>query len=194
MKKYILLFLVIISWSQISEARQPIRGYRGFFEWTNSLRSENWALMDINGNLEMKRESTFYTGFTTSHGYQVNPIFFIGAGIGMERCGKIDNWVAPVFIHGRADLKFGKFTPFGDLRLGANLAEGAGMYLSPTIGYRFNWGRKMGVNLGLGLSLAGYRAEHYEGTWVDSDYYEIKYIETRHHVRPYFSFRLGIDF
>lgn len=194
MKRTILLLPAVIAVALVSEARQPERGYRGFFEWSNSVRSDNFGVLDIHGNLKTERQGTFYTGFTTSHGYQINPMFFVGAGLGMEHCGKLDNWVAPVFIQGRVDLKLGRFTPFGDLRLGANIAEGAGVYISPTVGYRFNWGRKTGVNLGAGLSLAGYKAEHYEGTVTGPDSYEIQYIGTRHHIRPYFSFRLGIDF
>lgn len=192
--KKILIILTILLATLSSEALQPRRGYRGFFEWSSSVRSEKFAYPGINGNLMMYRENTFYTGFSTSQGYQINPMFFIGAGLGMEKCTSLDNWVAPVFIQGRIDLKFGKFTPFGDLRLGANVAEGAGVYLSPTMGYRFNWGRKMGVNLGAGLTLAGYRAEHYEVTMTAPDSYEIQYVGTRRHIRAYFSFRLGIDF
>lgn len=194
MKRTIILILATITLCQVAEARQPGRGYRGFLEWSSSLRSENFGYLDMNGNLLINRENTFYTGFSTSHGYQINSLFFIGAGLGMERCGSLDNWVAPIFIEGRIDLKFGKFTPFGDLRLGANIAEGAGIYISPTIGYRFNWGRKMGVNLGAGLTLAGYTAEHYEGTMTGPDSYEIQYVGTKRHIRPYFSFRVGIDF
>ncbi|MDE5935207.1 MAG: hypothetical protein K2L69_04695 [Muribaculaceae bacterium] len=193
MKRTIFLLLAIIAFTN-AEARQPKRGYRGFLEWSSSIRSDNFGVFDIHGNLRMERQGAFYTGLTTSHGYQINPMFYIGAGLGMERCGKLDNWVAPIFIQGRIDLELGKFTPYGDLRLGANVAEGAGIYISPTIGYRFNWGRKMGVNLGAGLSLAGYRSEHYEGTMTGPDSYEIQYVGTKRHIRPYFSFRLGIDF
>ena len=193
MKRTIFLLLAIIAFTN-AEARQPKRGYRGFLEWSSSIRSDNFGVFDIHGNLRMERQGAFYTGLTTSHGYQINPVFYIGAGLGMERCGKLDNWVAPIFIQGRIDLELGKFTPYGDLRLGANVAEGAGIYISPTIGYRFNWGRKMGVNLGAGLSLAGYRSEHYEGTMTGPDSYEIQYVGTKRHIRPYFSFRLGIDF
>lgn len=186
--------LTIIAFGLVSEARQPHRGYRGFLEWSSSVRSENFGDFNSHGDLIISREGMFYTGFSTSHGYQINPMFFVGAGLGMERCGKLDSWVAPIFIQGRIDLQFGKFTPFGDLRLGANFAQGAGVYISPTIGYRFNWGRKMGINLGAGLSLAGYKSEHFEGSFTAPDSYEIYYVGTRHHVRPYFSFRLGIDF
>lgn len=194
MKRTIFLLLAIIAFTHVSEARQPKRGYRGFLEWSSSVRSDNFGVFDIHGNLSMERQGSFYTGFSTSHGYQINPMFFVGAGLGMERCGKLDNWVAPVFVQGRIDLKLGRFTPFGDLRLGANAAEGGGIYISPTIGYRFNWGRKMGVNLGAGLTLAGYRSEHYEGTMTGPDSYEIQYVGVKSHIRAYFSLRLGIDF
>lgn len=189
-----LLFILVIFLSLAAEARQPSRGYRGFIEWSSSLRSEKFGLFDFNGNLYTYRQNTFYTGLTTSHGYQIDSMFFIGAGLGMERCGSIVNWVAPVFLQGRVDLKFGKWTPFGDIRLGANMAEGVGMYFSPSIGYRFNWGRKMGVNIGAGLTLAGYRAEHYDVQSVGPDDFKLQYVGTKHHVRPYFSFRVGIDF
>lgn len=194
MRKTAFLALAILAAVPATEGRQPGRGYRGFVEWSSNVRSETFGVLDIHGNLGTERQGTFYTGLTTSHGYQIDPTFFIGAGIGMERCGKMDNWIVPIFVQGRADLRFGKFTPFGDIRLGANLAEGTGFYFSPSVGYRFNWGRKTGINLGVGLTLAGYKAEHYEGTWLDPDSYEIHYVGTRRHLRPYFSFRLGMDF
>ncbi len=100
MKRTIFLLLAIIAFAHVSEARQPKRGYRGFLEWSSSVRSDNFGVIDIHGNLSMKRQGSFYTGFSTSHGYQINPMFFIGAGLGMERCGKLDNWVAPIFIQG----------------------------------------------------------------------------------------------
>lgn len=193
MKRILILALLALA-ALSSYSRQPRKGYRGFIEWSSSLRSESLGGFDLDGNLYKNRQNTFYTGLTTSHGYQINPVFFIGAGLGMEKCGSLDNWVAPVFLQGRADMRFGRFTPFGDIRLGANMAEGIGAYFSPTVGYRFNWGRKMGVNLGAGLSLAGYKAEHYEGTFIGPDDYEIHYVGSRRHVRAYFSFRLGIDF
>ncbi len=179
--------ILMIAAAATCQARQPSAGYRGFIEWSNDLRSDKtWTYSN--------RTTTFYTGMTTSHGYQINPIFFIGAGIGLEKCNKIDNWIAPIFVQGRADLKFGRFTPFADLRLGANMAEGVGIYFSPSIGYRINWGRKAGINIGAGLTLGGYKAEYYEVTYRGPFDYELRYIETKHHVRPYFSFRLGFDF
>lgn len=196
MKRTVILLLAILAIGFMADARQPQRGYRGFVEWSSSVRSQQFATIDILGNLGTRREATFYTGLSTSHGYQISPMFFIGAGLAMEKCtnGNFDDWVAPLFLQGRADFMFGRFTPFADVRVGANMANGVGAYFSPTIGYRLNWGRKMGVNLGLSLTLAGYKADHYEGTFTGPDSYEIYYVGTRHHVSAYFSFRLGIDF
>lgn len=192
--KRLLIFAAAVLLILPVSARLPKRGYRGFVEWSNSLRSEKFMEWNMAGIAGSYRENTFYTGLTTSHGYQINPMFFVGAGFGMERCTTYDNWVAPLFLQGRIDLKFGKFTPFGDLRIGANIAEGTGVYFSPSIGYRFNWGRKVGINIGAGLTLAGYKVDHYEGTVTGPDSYEIYYVGRRSHMRAYFSFRLGLDF
>lgn len=91
MKRTIFLLLVIIAFTN-AEARQPKRGYRGFLEWSSSVRSDNFGVFDMNWNLTMERQSMFYTGFSTSHGYQINPMFFIGAGLGMERYGKLEHY------------------------------------------------------------------------------------------------------
>ena len=146
--KIILLIMTIMLATVSAGARQPGKGYRGFLDWSSSVRSDRFGFINIYVSFETYRDNTFYTGFSTSHGYQINPIFFVGAGFGMERCGEWDSWIAPVFMQGRADFLFGKFTPFGDLRIGYNVANGGGVYVSPTVGYRFNWARKMGVNLG----------------------------------------------
>ncbi len=194
MKRIIFLLLAIIPFTHVSEARQPQRGYRGFIEWSNSLRTEPfWDFTKtVNGYVATKQEATIYTGVTTSHGYQINPTFFVGAGVGVERCGKVGKWVVPLFIQGRIDMKFGKFSPFGDLRLGTNVGNGIGAYFSPSIGYRFNWGRKMGVNIGAGLTLAGYTA----GGFSYGDYQtgETHYIPKSYPLLAYFSLRIGIDF
>ncbi len=192
--KKILFILTIMLATVSAEARQPGKGYRGFLDWSSSVRSEKFGSITIGGATTTYHDNTFYTGFSTSHGYQINPVFFVGAGLGMERCGKWDSWIAPVFLQGRADFLFGKLTPFGDLRLGYNVANGGGVYVSPTIGYRFNWGRKMGVNLGLGMSIAGYTAEVYDGKFTGPDSYEIQYVGKKHGSRVYFTFRIGIDF
>lgn len=193
MKKTILLLLSLASLVPSATARQPQRGYRGFVDLVSNIRSQNVGILDINGNIDVYREIAVYSGISTSHGYQINPVFFVGAGIGMELCGD-NTGVVPLFAHGRADLKFGRFTPFGDIRLGTNLAEGGGIYFSPSVGYRFNWGRKVGINVGLGMTLAGYKSHHYEGTYIAPDSYEFHYVGIKRHLNTCFTVRAGLDF
>lgn len=182
--KSLACFAILLS-SLTSNAKQPERGYRGFIEWSNDYRSEQGFITRINN---------YFTGATTSHGYQINSTFFVGAGVGVERCTKFDDWIAPVFVQGRADLLFGKFTPFADMRLGYQFGQGGGIYFSPAVGYRFNWGRKVGINLGIGMTLAAYKREIYDITVVPGEIFDIKYVGTEHPLKPYFSFRVGFDF
>ena len=137
-------------------ATQPVKGYRGFFDWNNYLK----FILDICcGDFE----SEVYTGFTTSHGYQFNNWLYVGGGTGFM-CNlewkkfnypqyEGTRFVIPVFAEGRLDGKWGKFTPYFSVQLGANLTHHVGAYFSPLIGYRFNWGRKIAINLGLGMTL-----------------------------------------
>jgi opacity protein-like surface antigen len=197
MKRILVILLTILTLATAAEARQPQRGYRGFVEWSSSVRNDKIPGLDMgNGNVIMHNHTSFYTGLMTSHGYQINPMFFVGLGLGAERVNDNyhENWTIPVFLQGRVDLKFGKFTPFGDIRIGANMAEGTGVYFSPTIGYRFNWGRKVGINLGVGMSLAGYKIDIFDFGKTESGYTDLIRVDRESHVRAFFTFRLGIDF
>lgn len=167
--------------------RQPERGYRGFVEWSNSLRSiDMWGTGD--------RSTTFYTGVSTTHGYQINPWIFVGAGIDYERCQRIEANLFSMYVDGRTDLKFGRFTPYGDIRLGYGFTDGGGVYFSPTIGYRFNWGRKVGVNLGVGATVQGYCHDIYKVA-VNPEGWQIAVkTGTSRGCVGYFTFRIGFDF
>lgn len=184
MKRLFITLIVSTILSLDASARQPERGYRGFIDWSNDLRSEVWV----------KRSYYHYTGFSTSHGYQINPLVFVGAGLQYEHCSLTGgNFVTP-FLHGRTDFRFGRFTPFGEVRLGYNLTDGGGVYFSPNIGYRFNWGRKVGVNVGLGLTLLGYSYDLYEIAPTPEGYFTSYKVGSSRGVDPYFSFRVGFDF
>lgn len=169
-------------------AKQPERGYRGFVDWTNDVYGVD--------NLLGGKTTVFYTGVSTSHGYQINPYLFVGAGFGLQFDAK-DNHSArvPAFLQARTDLSVGKFTPFVDLRGGYNLTQGGGMYLSPNIGYRFNWGRGMGVNVGLGMSFLENRFDVYN-TFIDPVTGYLQYVSVGKVSKKFstFSFRVGIDF
>ena len=191
MTRTITTFLML-ALALVAFGRQPEQGYRGFIDWSNSYRTT----ANFTG---FPRISSYYTGISTSHGYQFNPVLFVGAGLDFEHCSKIDSNILALYAHGRTDFKFGKFTPFADARLGYNFVSGGGVYFSPSIGYRFNWGRKMGVNVSVGYTLQGCRADVYEILNYDQGQNQGGWgignkIGTRHGTASFFSFRLGIDF
>ncbi len=171
-------------------ALEPQRGYRGFVEWDNNLASVNY---DVVG-----RQTEYFTGFSTSHGFQFNNNLFVGGGLAIERNVDVDQWMLPLFAQIRTDQNWNGFTPFGDLRIGYNATDGGGIYFSPTVGYRFNWGGKFGLNIGAGLTLRGYSEEKYwldfYDTPTDGSYAELRYLGTSHKVQAMFSIRLGIEF
>lgn len=175
-----------------ASAREPQRGYRGFVDWDNSITS---YLID-----EGQRETVWYTGISTSHGYQFNPHFFLGGGLMLTKSTTFDMATLPIFVQTRYDNTWGRFTPFGDLRIGFNCSDGGGLYFSPTVGYRFNWGRKANLNLGVGLTLKGSTTENYRMVFIE-DYLgtgnsalDIEYLGKSHHTKAMFTIRLGIDF
>lgn len=103
------------------------------------------------------------SGFTTTHGYQFNKYFFVGAGVGISfitynfksASFAIDY---PIFATGRADWKVGKVPLFADLRLGTFIKTCRGynndrLFINPSIGYHCAWGRKVSLNIGGGLSI-----------------------------------------
>ncbi len=190
MTKTILIALMLALIASVANAHQPEKGYRGFIDWNNDLTTYTEF---YHGN----RVTYYYSGASTSHGYQFNPSIFLGAGISAERCSRNSNYIVPLFLQIRTDQKFGRLTPFGDLKIGYSLTDGGGIYLSPTLGYRFNWGRRLGINLGLGVTVKGSKIDMYDiNPEIDpsTGYLMYKYIGTEHHTKVMFAFRVGIDF
>jgi hypothetical protein len=189
MKRLTILFLVAF-FAVYANAIEPQRGYRGFLEWDNNISSVNY---DVVG-----RQTEYFTGLSTSHGYQFNSNLFAGVGLTLDRNVDFDEWMFPVFAQVRTDQNWGGFTPFGDLRIGYNLTDGGGIYFSPTVGYRFNWGRKMNLNVGVGLTLRGYSVEKYYDDFYETpdgtSYATTTYIGNSHKARAMFNIRVGIDF
>lgn len=184
MKRYIIIML-LIAMAATAMARQPKRGYRGFLDWNNDIATERY-----DDDLKI---TNYYSGISTSHGYQFNPNIFLGVGIGVENYRSLNRYIIPAYLHLRTDQKFGIFTPFGEVRIGYNLTDGGGIYFSPAIGYRFNWGRKLGVNLGVGLTVKGNKVDIYEFSYYDGTYIS-QSLKRKNETKCLFAIRLGIDF
>lgn len=197
-KRYLLVLYFLLACAS-AQAIQPQRGYRGFIDWSGDIEPNvSFLLSDHEGG----RDSELYMGLSTSHGYQFNNWLYVGGGAGFEynfgwksyyNSGEAHFFV-PVFAETRLDAKWGRFTPFLAMRLGANVVEHGGIYFSPTVGYRFNWGRKSAINLSLGMTLFSRRSQyhdhvlHPDGGLVEGP------LVTYHPIHVKFAFRLGFEF
>lgn len=199
LKRPLLLIAAIATVAFNASSRQPERGYRGFVEWSNRYASHS----NVKWGGYTWSYTEYFTGLSTSHGYQFNPWIFVGAGIDYEIDHKdlpqlyFYDYKLSFFLQGRTDLRFGIFTPFADVRIGynANASQDGKLYFSPSIGYRFDWGRKVGINVGVGYTLDTSRYQEYIQGMTPEGY--ATYVPTgifRNHYDSYLSFRVGIDF
>ncbi|MBQ9076981.1 MAG: hypothetical protein IJY31_03965 [Muribaculaceae bacterium] len=88
--------------------------------------------------------------FMTSHGYQFNPYFYLGAGVGLHYYTSVKELCVPLFANVRANLMKGMVSPFIDGKVGYSLGEIDGFYFSPSIGCRIAVAERIGINLSLG--------------------------------------------
>lgn len=151
-------------------AKYPDRGYRGYLEQNIEIGWENrYKYVPLPGNGWSDYYYEDYTatfalwGLSTSHGYQFNPHFFLGAGITFQiATGDVMNRLElPLFIHARTDWQFGKHPVYGDLRIGGTFSSreikgGEDKFqITPSVGYRWDWGRRTCGNVALGVALHG---------------------------------------
>lgn len=199
--RYFILICAVM-FCAVANAQDVKRGYRGFIEYDSSLTS--WMVADSysfdpESGVEysgIHRKAFGEMALSTSHGYQFNPRFFVGLGLSGGYSGIHDGWFMGTYVHARTDQTFGKFTPYAELRFGLVTHAEGGLYISPAIGYRFNFGHRANLNLGVGMTL-----RHMGETDASSSHYYNNQGELIHItlgkdpvMKPYFTFRVGVDF
>ena len=118
----------------------------------------------------------------TSHGIEINPYLFVGAGVGLEVDTNNPVYlgiVSPIFADMRLKLPR-KASPYFDLRVGDMYGAGSsnhGLFICPSIGYRFDVGKNKGLFLGI----------VYEGVLTDEYSFFEGYEES-------LALRIGFDF
>ncbi len=144
------IVMMVIS-SNIS-AKEPTKGYRWFLDLGSEARFEKKYSND--------RDIVYSnTGITTTHGYQFGRNFFVGGGFGIDVVTSNYDWFSlglslPVFASGRADWKIWKLPLFADLRVGTFIKANANnVFINPSVGYHCSSGRKVSLNIGVGLSV-----------------------------------------
>jgi hypothetical protein len=156
---------------QLPTERYRTHGYKGFIETGYTVGTG-----DINlGRLE----------FLTTHGYLVNPYFYIGAGMGWHYYTSLESASAPFFIDARTYFRKGKVVPYAGLKLGYTVGEVEGFYLAPSVGVKMMVSYRAAVNFSLGYTYQA--AESNDRCWED-------YTDTLNGNVGGVTFRVGFEF
>ena len=161
MKKNLLLVMIALSSLGLS-AQDFIHGYRGYAGLGYTIGAGDYEF----GRFEI----------STTHGYQVCPYFFVGAGVGIHFMQKYEtkgmgeyaldirdsNVGIPVFVDLRGMLSKHKFGPFVDVKVGHFLTNGDGLYANVSAGMRMKTIGKQAVNLSIGYTFEQLKYETFD--------------------------------
>ena len=122
---------------------QEAKSYRGFTDFSYSL-----GVGDKSENFDR------YT-LSTTHGYQLDDMFFVGAGVSFEYVRDIAASLVPIYADVRMDipLQSRSIKPFVDAKIGYAAGEVDGFYFAPTIGVRVPVRFVKAMNFGFGYKL-----------------------------------------
>lgn len=144
-------------------------GYRGF--------------VDIGGVIGTGEDGDAVFSLTTSHGYQVNPYFFVGGGLGVEHHFDYEKTFIPLFVDLRTYFIPNSISPYLDVKFGYAPAVGSddydlefkgGAYLNPSLGVTFSVNSQFAMNLSVGYNLQWLKYTSYIYTGVGDYYYSFK--------------------
>lgn len=151
MKKLIILLGILVGNYSAQAQDDFSRGYRGYADLGYTIGV---------GDYEFGR---FEIG--TTHGYQVCPYFFVGAGVGFHFMSKYEtkgmqyaldtrksNIGIPLFADFRGTFMKSKFSPFLDVKLGHFLTNGDGFYANASAGVRMKTIGKQAIFLSIGYT------------------------------------------
>lgn len=188
--KYSILVLIAAVVSLSAQGKQPQTGYRGFVDWD----SEVFADIALYGG---PTNSKFYTGFTTTHGYQLKEWLFIGGGTGLIFWPKESQiYSLPVYGSCRVDLGKRRISPFFEVRLGCNTVHGAGVYFASCFGLGWRFYKDFGVNIAIGYTMNGSHQYYTYLTYDDPSLNHYGWVDNSlgHNYDNSLSLRLGIEF
>ena len=182
MKKLLILtFMACICASTFaqSEFRDRHMAYKGF--------------ADIGlGSAFIDEESSVSFKLTTSHGIQINPYLFAGAGVGVDLSSSSGSdgatVIAPIFGHVRANFLNRSISPYFDFKGGGTVGDFKGGYVEPSIGVSMPVTNKFAIDFAFAYTLYTHKEEYEDG--FGSQYFMFKYRTTLHNI----GFKFGFEF
>ena len=161
MKKIIFLLCALIAGLSANAQDNFTRGYRGFADLGYTIGI---------GDYEFNRFE-----ISTTHGFQVCPYFFVGAGVGFHFMSKYEtngmkyaldtresNTGIPLYADFRGTFTKTKFAPLVDVKLGHFLSNGDGFYANVSAGFRIRTIGKQSVNLSIGYTFEKLKFETFD--------------------------------
>lgn len=152
MKKILFIILLFFSLTySYAQVKAFDSGYKGFTDigYTIGIGDYEFGRFEIN----------------TTHGYQVNPFFFVGGGVGFHfmseyktksaeiALDKRDSKVSiPLFADFRGTFSKKKISPFVDLRLGYFVTNNDKFYSNASIGCRVAVKGKQNISISIGYT------------------------------------------
>ncbi len=152
MKKLILTVVAALATVFGMSAREA--GYRGFVDVGYAFSTSKLEVTD--GWNTYTTDISNRLMVSTTHGYQIMPYVFVGAGVGMTYWHEADDSSIgiPIFADIRADiLPDSRFCPFVDAKIGYSVCDIEGLYFNPQVGFRFGLTETIGINLGVGIQM-----------------------------------------
>jgi len=116
------------------------KGYKGF--------------MEVGGAIPVSDNGSGIFSLRTSHGYQFNPYFYLGAGLSIDWHFNDDDLLyVPLFANGRVNFINNPTSPYFDLKIGYSPGKGKGFYMNPNFGVRFALDNRTALYFGFGYNL-----------------------------------------
>lgn len=130
----------------LSRGYRP-NGYRGF--------------MEFGGGPGVGDYGDGFVSFSTSHGGQISPYFYLGAGLGFDYHIGYQAFFLPIFADLRANFLDNNITPYFGAKIGYSVFDVTGFYFNPTFGVDFALDSRLGFNFSLGYNLQSAPVDHY---------------------------------
>ena len=135
--------LVAVALFATTAFAQDAKSYRGFTDLSYSL-----------GVGDDSEDFDRYT-LSTTHGYQLDDLFFVGAGVSIEYVRNLAVALVPIYADVRMDLPLRgrSIKPYVDAKIGYAAGEVDGFYFAPTVGIRVPVKFVKAMNFGFGYKL-----------------------------------------
>lgn len=140
-------------------SRTTLKGYKG--------------MVDLGYIFDTSDTNSSKLSVSTSHGYQFNNHFFLGAGMACDYYTDADLVSVPIFTHFKANFINKRITPFADIKTGYAVGDIEGFYVTTGVGVRFGLAGKKAISLKLEYNFQD--CSYDESYYFNGNYYSYDY-------------------